>query len=83
MGTLIKRKGLFPSMVRESVNLKETNTNIEVELVAPGMKRKGFKVEIDDNPLMIFSEEKEEVRKEDNYTRRGFNYRSFCRLQDF
>ncbi len=65
-----------------SVNLKETDTNIEVELAAPGMKREDFKVEIDNDVLMISSEkeeEKEEVRKKDNYIRKEFNYQSFCR----
>jgi len=65
-----------------SVNLKETDTNIEVELAAPGMKREDFKVEIDNDVLMISSEkeeEKEEVRKKDNYIRKEFNYQSFSR----
>lgn len=65
-----------------SVNLKETDTKIEVELAAPGMKKEDFKVEIDNDILMISSEkeeEKEEVRKKDNYIRREFNYQSFSR----
>jgi HSP20 family protein len=65
-----------------SVNLKETDTKIEVELAAPGMKREDFKVEIDNDILMISSEkeeEKEEIRKKENYIRREFNYQSFSR----
>jgi HSP20 family protein len=65
-----------------SVNLKETDSKIEVELAAPGMKRDDFKVEIDNNILMISSEkeeEKEETRKKGNYIRKEFNYQSFCR----
>jgi HSP20 family protein len=65
-----------------SVNLKETDTKIEVELAAPGMKREDFKVAVDNDILMISSEkeeEKEEVRKKDNYIRREFNYQSFSR----
>ncbi len=65
-----------------SVNLKETDTKLEVELAAPGMKRDDFKVEIDNNILMISSEkeeETEEVRKKENYVRKEFNYQSFCR----
>jgi len=65
-----------------SVNLKETDTKIEVELAAPGMKREDFKVEIDNDILMISSEkeeEKEEIRKKENYIRREFNYHSFSR----
>ncbi|TDD95930.1 Hsp20/alpha crystallin family protein [Flavobacterium cellulosilyticum] len=65
-----------------SVNLKESDTKIEVELAAPGMKKEDFKVEIENDVLMISSEkkeEKEEIRKKDNYVRREFNYQSFCR----
>lgn len=112
METLVKRDGLFPSLVSKSVNnlfddfltkdlfdwsdknfatlgsnlpsvnLKETDTQLEVELAAPGMKREDFKVEIDNNILMISSEkqeEKEEKNKKENYVRKEFNYQSFYR----
>jgi HSP20 family protein len=65
-----------------SVNLKETDDKLEVELAAPGMKKEDFKVEIDNNMLMISSEkqeEKKEERKKDNYIRKEFNYQSFYR----
>lgn len=65
-----------------SVNLKETDTHIEVELAAPGMKKEDFKVEIENDVLIISSEkeeEKEETRKKDNYIRKEFNYQSFFR----
>ena len=65
-----------------SVNLKETDNKLQVELAAPGMKKEDFKVEIDNNMLVISSEkkeEKEEKRKKDNYVRKEFNYQSFCR----
>jgi HSP20 family protein len=65
-----------------SVNLKETDNKLIVDLAAPGMKKEDFKIEIDNNVLMISSEkeeEKEESRKKDNYYRREFNYQSFCR----
>lgn len=65
-----------------SVNLKETDTEIEVELAAPGMKREDFKVEIDNDILMISSEKeekKEEVSKKENFIRKEFNYQSFSR----
>ncbi|MDD2675097.1 Hsp20/alpha crystallin family protein [Flavobacterium petrolei] len=65
-----------------SVNLKETDDKLQVELAAPGMKKEDFKVEIDNNMLMISSEkkeEKEETRKKDNYVRKEFSYQSFFR----
>ncbi|PRZ22886.1 Hsp20/alpha crystallin family protein [Flavobacterium granuli] len=65
-----------------SVNLKETDKKIEVELAAPGLKKEDFKIEIDNNMLCISSEkkeEKEENSKKDNYYRKEFNYQSFSR----
>ena len=65
-----------------SVNLKETDDKIKIELAAPGLKKEDFKVEIENNMLMISSEkkeEKEETRKKDNYIRKEFNYQSFSR----
>lgn len=65
-----------------SVNLKETDTQLKVEMAAPGMKKEDFKVEVDNGMLMISSEKeekKEETRKKDNYVRKEFNYQSFFR----
>lgn len=65
-----------------SVNLKETDDKLKIELAAPGMKKEDFKVEIENNTLLISSEkkeEKEETRKKDNYIRKEFNYQSFFR----
>lgn len=63
-----------------SVNLKETDNSIEVELAAPGMKREDFRVEVDNDVLMISSQKQEEKEeKKDNYLRKEFNYQSFSR----
>jgi len=65
-----------------SVNLKETDTKLEVELAAPGLKKEDFKVEVDNNMLIISSEKeekKEEKNKKENYVRKEFNYQSFYR----
>lgn len=65
-----------------SVNLKETDDKLIVDLAAPGMKKEDFKIDVDNNMLVISSEKKEEkkeTRKKDNYVRREFNYQSFCR----
>ena len=70
------------SQKKPSVNLKETDDHLKIELAAPGMKKEDFKVEIDNNTLLISSEkeeEKEETRKKDNYIRKEFNYQSFFR----
>lgn len=66
-----------------SVNLKESDDKLEVDLAAPGMKKEDFKVEIENNMLIISSEKeesKEETRKKDNYVRKEFNYQSFLQI---
>lgn len=63
-----------------SVNIKETADNYEVEVAAPGMEKKDFKVTLDDNLLTISSSKQQsQEKKEDNYTRREFSYQSFQR----
>lgn len=65
-----------------SVNLKETDKKIEIELAAPGLKKEDFKIEIDNNMLTISSEkeeQKEETSKKENYYRKEFSYQSFSR----
>ncbi|MFD0863771.1 Hsp20/alpha crystallin family protein [Sungkyunkwania multivorans] len=63
-----------------ALNIKETDECFEIELAAPGLEKKDFKVSVDDGYLNISAErtsEKEE--KEDDFTRREFNYNSFKR----
>ena len=64
-----------------AVNIKETSDNYEVEVAAPGMTKKDFKVVLDGNTLTISSEK--EIQKEQNedvrYSRREFSYQSFSR----
>lgn len=64
-----------------SVNLKETDTKLEIELAAPGLKKEDFKIEVDNNTLIISAEkeEKKESGKKDDYILKEFNYQSFYR----
>jgi HSP20 family protein len=64
-----------------SVNVKETNENFEVEVAAPGMTKKDFKVELNGNMLTISSEKQNQWQDTENerYTRREFSYQSFQR----
>lgn len=65
-----------------SVNLSETEREYQIDLAAPGMKKEDFKVEIEDKTISIASEKEErseEMNKKENYTRKEFSYRSFCR----
>ena len=65
-----------------AVNVRETNDAFELEVAAPGMTKDDFKVELDNNMLVISAqkEEKHEEQQENgNYTRREFSYQSFTR----
>ncbi|HNP19236.1 MAG TPA: Hsp20/alpha crystallin family protein [Fulvivirga sp.] len=63
-----------------AVNVKEAADNYEVEMAAPGMNKKDFKIELD-NQVLTISYEKEETEKskEENYSKREFSYSSFQR----
>jgi HSP20 family protein len=62
------------------VNIKESAENFEVEVAAPGMDKKDFKIQLDNNMLTISSQkEHEEEMQQDGYTRKEFSYQSFQR----
>ena len=63
-----------------AVNVKETNDEFIIELAAPGMEKKDFKINFKNNVITIYSErEDKKEEKKDNYTRREFSYQSFQR----
>lgn len=63
-----------------SVNVKETDDNYIIELAAPGLEKKDFNINVENDYLTISAERKQENEtKEENYTRREFNYSSFRR----
>ncbi len=64
-----------------SVNIKATPEGFEVELAAPGLEKKDFKIELNNNLLTISSEKRmeNEIREGEQFTRREFSYQSFCR----
>lgn len=63
-----------------AVNVKETDKNFEIEVAAPGLSKKDFKVTAENGVLTISSEKKEEKeQKGKNYTRKEFSFSSFSR----
>lgn len=63
-----------------ALNIKENETNFEIELAAPGFAKKDFEVTIDEGCLNISAEKStSEEEKEENYTRKEFSYSSFER----
>lgn len=63
-----------------SANISEDEKSYTVELAAPGLNKKDFKVVFDNKILTISAENEEEFNEEqDNYRRREFSYSSFSR----
>lgn len=63
-----------------SANITENYKNFTIELAAPGLEKKDFKIEVDNGQLMVSAEMKNEEKEEnENYRRREFSYQSFCR----
>lgn len=63
-----------------SVNIVEGKDNFRIEVAAPGLEKKDFKINLENNVLTISSEK--EVKNEqtdDKYMRREFSYSSFQR----
>ena len=63
-----------------AVNIKESENAFILELAVPGMDKKDFKVELEDNRLVV-SAKKESTKEEgkEEYSRKEFSYQSFER----
>ncbi len=62
------------------VNIKETDKNYSIEVVAPGFEKTDFKVNLDQQLLTISAEKKNEVKEEnEKQIRKEYSYRSFKR----
>lgn len=67
-------QGLVP------VNVKETGTAFELEVVAPGFAKEDFKVNLENDTLTISAERKDEVKNEnEKQIRKEYNFKSFKR----
>ncbi len=64
-----------------TVNVIENNDAFTVEMAAPGMDKKDFQIELNNETLTISSQKEEtnELEEGDRYTRREFSYQSFVR----
>lgn len=63
-----------------STNIKERHADFKIDLAAPGMDKKDFKVEVENGVLTVSGERKEETKEEsERLTRREFYYGSFKR----
>lgn len=63
-----------------AVNIIEEKDDFSIEVAAPGLDKKDFKIDLDHNVLTISSEKKDEKKEEDKkFMRREFSYTSFKR----
>ena len=62
------------------VNIKETEKNYGIDVVAPGFEKADFKINLDQDILTISAEKKDETKNEsEKEIRREYSYRSFKR----
>ena len=65
-----------------AVNICEDEKSYQVEVVAPGIKKDAFKINMDDDLLTISAEQKQETNEggeDKHYSRREYSYSSFTR----
>jgi HSP20 family protein len=63
-----------------SVNIIERENDYKIDLAVPGMEKKDFNIEVENDLLVITGERKEEKMEEkDKVTKREFHYGSFKR----
>jgi len=64
------------------VNIRETDKDYQMELVAPGLKKEDFRINISGDMLTVSFERKEEEKKEneaEGWLRREYRMQSFSR----
>lgn len=67
--------GAFPP-----VNIQETKDAYQLDLVAPGLEKSDFKINLEGKTLFISFEQKEEKKEEDEkHIRKEYSYHSFRR----
>jgi len=67
-------------MVTPAVNIIESKDDYRIEVVAPGLDKADFRINVENNVLTISAEkEVKQEDKEEHFMRREFNYASFSR----
>ncbi|MBP7809938.1 MAG: Hsp20/alpha crystallin family protein [Bacteroidia bacterium] len=63
-----------------AVNIMERENDYKIDLAVPGLDKKDFNIEVENNMLVVSGERKEEkVEEKDKVTKREFHYGSFKR----
>ena len=70
----------YSNTTSPAVNVEEGDKEFRIEVAVPGLSRKDFRIEVEDDVLTISSEDKQKKEeKKRNYTRREFSYHNFKR----
>lgn len=68
------------SKITAPVNIRETDTEYQLDVIAPGLKKEDFNISVDKDVLSIsFEQKQEEEEKTDKIIRNEYQYRSFKR----
>lgn len=63
------------------LNVMDTGKEFKLELAAPGLSKQDFKIELDNNMLIISADKKQEnTETKESYFRKEFSYHSFKRM---
>jgi len=63
-----------------SVNIKENNDAVIIDVAAPGLSKKDFEISVEDNTLTISAhKEVEKMEEGTNYVKKEFGYENFQR----
>lgn len=81
---LIDFDGSFPNLnfknILPEANIVENKKEYKIELAAPGLDKKDFKIELKNGMLTISAEKEQETKAEDeNYLSKEFSYSSLYR----
>jgi HSP20 family protein len=60
-------------------NVSETDKEYQIELAAPGLTKKDFKIETDNGVLTISAEKEEKTETKNGHTRTEYSFNSFSR----
>jgi HSP20 family protein len=68
-------------MTVPAINIQEDKKDYRIELAAPGLNKDDFQIDVEGNMMTISCEKETETKepKNDNYTRREYNYSTFTR----
>lgn len=74
-----KATGYKRSVNMPAVNIIERNDEFLVEVAAPGFTKENFKIDVENDVLLISSDRKMETEEKEKYSRREFNRTNFKR----